>query len=90
MEQTQSIVMCKSYRAHAAVVCSFVRLMTIYYYSACHDDIVLTCSWSFGVTLWELVTIGGTPYADIVPEELYTQLQSGMRMLCPPHCSEEV
>ena len=47
-------------------------------------------SWSFGVTMWELVTVGGVPYVDISPEELYTQLQSGMRMSCPPHCALEV
>lgn len=48
------------------------------------------CSWSFGVTLWELVTVGGTPYGEILPEDLYAQLQNGMRMPCPTHCAQEV
>jgi len=40
--------------------------------------------------MWELVTVGGTPYAGISSEELYPQLQSGMRMACPAHCAQEV
>lgn len=46
--------------------------------------------WSFGITLWELVTMGGTPYGEILPEDLYAQLQGGMRMPCPAHCAQEV
>ena len=46
--------------------------------------------WSFGVTLWELVTVGGTPYAEIQVEDLYSQLHSGMRMPRPQHCAQEV
>lgn len=51
---------------------------------------MVTHRWSFGVTLWELVTVGGTPYGEILPEDLYSQLQSGMRMPCPSHCAQEV
>ena len=46
--------------------------------------------WSYGVTLWELVTVGGAPYAEILPEDLYSQLHSGMRMPKPQHCAQEV
>eukprot|EP00731_Ephydatia_muelleri_P021129 Em0013g856a len=46
--------------------------------------------WSFGVTMWELVTLGGTPYAEILPVDLYPQLYGGMRMARPPHCAPEV
>ena len=55
----------------------------------CHNYL---CShrWSYGVTLWELVTVGGTPYAEILPEDLYTQLHNGMRMPKPQHCAQEV
>ena len=41
------------------------------------------------MTLWELVTVGGTPYADDPADESYARLQSGMRMVCP-HCTKEV
>ncbi|XP_064383166.1 fibroblast growth factor receptor 3-like [Halichondria panicea] len=46
--------------------------------------------WSFGVALWELVTVGGTPYGEIQPEDLYSQLMNGMRMPCPQHCAQEI
>ena len=52
--------------------------------------VCLMCRWSYGVTLWELVTVGGAPYADILPEDLYSQLHSGMRMPKPQHCAQEV
>jgi hypothetical protein len=53
-------------------------------------DMTIAYRWSFGVTLWELVTVGGTPYAEILPQDLYAQLHSGMRMPCPSHCAQEV
>lgn len=46
--------------------------------------------WSFGVTLWEIVTVGGTPYAEILAEDLYQQLCNGLRLPCPSHCAQEV
>ena len=49
-----------------------------------------TYRWSYGVTLWELVTVGGAPYAEILPEDLYSQLHNGMRMPKPQHCAQEV
>ena len=76
-----------------------VSLHNVVYYT---DDPLPTCiwqplppcspprRWSFGVALWELVTVGGTPYAEINPEDLYAQLHGGMRMPCPSHCAQEV
>ena len=46
--------------------------------------------WSFGITMWELVTVGGTPYAEILPFDLYSQLCGGMRLPKPMHCAQEV
>ena len=40
--------------------------------------------------LWHSHSPGGSPYAEILPEDLYTQLHSGMRMPKPPHCAQEV
>lgn len=45
--------------------------------------------WSFGVVLWEIVTLGKRPYAGVTGiVELYTMLQDGFRLEKPPHCSK--
>ena len=46
--------------------------------------------WSFGVTLWEIVTIGGSPYFQMRPEDMRKVLEDGFRMPNPDHCSEEM
>ena len=33
---------------------------------------------------------GGTPYAEILAEDLYPQLANGMRLPHPSHCAQEV
>ena len=48
------------------------------------------CQWSFGVTLWELVTLGQTPYLDLDPFEMAAFLKSGYRMPQPPSCPDEL
>nr|AAA29218.2 tyrosine kinase receptor [Hydra vulgaris] len=44
--------------------------------------------WAYGVVLFEIVTLGGTPYPAISNRELLPLLKSGYRMDKPENCSE--
>ncbi|KAJ8266013.1 hypothetical protein GJAV_G00124920 [Gymnothorax javanicus] len=47
--------------------------------------------WSYGILLWEIFTLGGTPYPDLPMNELfYNALKRGYRMPKPPHAAEEI
>ncbi|XP_038211397.1 tyrosine-protein kinase receptor torso-like [Zerene cesonia] len=43
--------------------------------------------WSFGVVMWEVVTVGGAPYAAVSAARLPRLLRAGYRMPRPPNCS---
>lgn len=46
--------------------------------------------WSFGVLLWEIITIGECPYPGIPARLLAGKLMSGYRMKKPTQCSDEL
>ncbi|XP_068958831.1 platelet-derived growth factor receptor beta [Petaurus breviceps papuanus] len=47
--------------------------------------------WSFGILLWEIFTLGGTPYPELpMNEQFYNAIKRGYRMAKPTHASEEI
>ncbi|XP_070548225.1 tyrosine-protein kinase receptor Tie-1-like [Ptychodera flava] len=46
--------------------------------------------WSFGILLWEIVTMGNKPYPDMCEWEVTSSLQKGYRMPNPPHCDKDL
>ncbi|XP_063048957.1 platelet-derived growth factor receptor beta-like [Engraulis encrasicolus] len=47
--------------------------------------------WSYAILLWEIFTLGGTPYPDLPMNELfYNALKRGYRMAKPTHATDEI
>lgn len=40
--------------------------------------------------MWEIMTLGGLPYASIPPEKLFILLKSGHRLEKPKNCPMEL
>ncbi|MEE6462043.1 hypothetical protein FKM82_001471 [Ascaphus truei] len=57
------------------------------------DNLYTTLSdvWSFGILLWEIFSLGGTPYPGmIVDSTFYNKIKSGYRMVKPDHATHEI
>lgn len=46
--------------------------------------------WSFGILLWEIITLGGCPYPGIPAENLFRLLKEGYRMPRPDDCPIQI
>ncbi|OQV22785.1 Fibroblast growth factor receptor [Hypsibius exemplaris] len=57
------------------------------------NDQKFTCAtdvWSFGIVLFEIITLGGVPYPVIENKELLRYLRRGNRMECPDNCPPDL
>jgi hypothetical protein len=46
--------------------------------------------WSFGVLLWEIVTLGSTPYPGMSGSEVMKKVKEGFRLEKPEHCDRKL
>ncbi|PSN41563.1 Tyrosine kinase receptor Cad96Ca [Blattella germanica] len=46
--------------------------------------------WSFGVLIWEIVTLGSTPYPGLAAAEVMKRVRDGFRLDKPEHCRREL
>jgi len=59
---------------------------------ALYDNVYTTKTdvWSFGVLMWEIVTLGSTPYPGMSGSEVMKQVGEGHRLDKPDHCDREI
>ncbi|VDN83972.1 unnamed protein product [Brugia pahangi] len=46
--------------------------------------------WAFGVTCWEVLTFGQTPFQSVPPDQIRQHLATGNRLEQPNNCAQEV
>jgi len=57
-----------------------------------YDNVYSTKSdvWSFGVLMWEVVTLGSVPYPGLPPSDVMKKVRDGYRLEKPEHCKREL
>nr|XP_047132522.1 tyrosine-protein kinase receptor torso-like [Hydra vulgaris] len=75
-------------------VCKKNRRLPIKWMSveAIFDSSFTSCSdvWSYGIVLFEIVTLGGSPYPNLNNHELLRSLKMGYRMEKPENCGNQI
>ncbi|ULU03781.1 hypothetical protein L3Y34_016921 [Caenorhabditis briggsae] len=46
--------------------------------------------WAFGVTCWEIITFGQSPYSGMNTDSVHSFLKDGNRLFQPPNCSPDL
>jgi serine/threonine protein kinase len=49
-----------------------------------------TDAWSFGITIWEMYSMGVAPYKDVHIQDFKAQLKRGQRLKCPADCHPDL
>jgi len=49
-----------------------------------------TDCWSFGILLWEIITLGSTPYPGLSAREVMRSVREGYRLERPDHCHPQL
>ena len=62
--------------------------MKVFIHVLCNDACIL--QWSYGVTCWEVFSLGRTPYPTVPNDEIFKCISSGRRLEKPVLCPEEV
>ncbi|XP_037874706.1 mucin-4 [Bombyx mori] len=57
----------------------------LYSHYSHHSDV-----WAFGILLWEIVTLGSTPYATMSGREVLAAVTEGYRLERPAHCKPQL
>ena len=50
----------------------------------------LRYKWSYGVTLWEIMSLGKMPYPGVAVQDIASFLERGDRLDRPSNCPEEM
>jgi len=56
------------------------------------DNVYTTESdvWSYGILLWELITLGSSPYPGVAGRDIHKLIKNGYRMDKPENCSQQM
>ncbi|XP_077861847.1 tyrosine-protein kinase receptor Tie-1-like [Saccoglossus kowalevskii] len=46
--------------------------------------------WSYGIVMWEIITLGSTPYGRMMSSEIVQKLNDGYRLPNPSHCGKAI
>ena len=82
----------KLFEKSTALIYGNTNRVKLYSIRSCDIAImyVLSTQWAFGVTCWEVFTLGGTPYAALDFEDMLLFLEQGSRLRKPQLCSQNV
>ena len=67
---------------------NYVVLQSIFmmYYTA----VYMYIQWSYGITCWEVFSLGHTPYATVPNHEVLKYVEKGNRLHKPIHCPDKM